>query len=96
MILEPTWLTILKRTVVVTVVIGAWLWMSSEEYEEEQAETPRITYTVPEPEPIVEEDEIDTGQIAEPEQIYGWMLPPEPVRKHVGKIKRKIKKTVKK
>ena len=81
-------------------VMSAWLWMTAIESQEELNQP---EYTIPErflneprTGPIVDPDEIDTTRILEPEPQHGWILPPEPVRKSVGKVKKKIKKSVKK
>ena len=81
------------------VVLAGWLWMTAIESEEELAEP---EYTVPErflnePRrgPQVDPDEIDTTKILEPEPQHGWIVPPEPVRKAAGKVKRKVKSAVK-
>jgi hypothetical protein len=98
MIFEPWYIRWLKGTAIVTVILGGYLWVSVDEWEFEQQQTvvtahqlhsiPTIP-TIPEPEP-------ELPVYAEPEQqIPGWIVPPEPVRKHVAKVKRKIKKTVK-
>lgn len=81
-------------------VLGAWLWMTAIESEEELRAQ---EYQVPErfqqsqpAGPIVDPDEIDTTQILEPEPQHGWIMPPDTVRKAAGRVKKKIKKTVKK
>jgi hypothetical protein len=81
-------------------VVTLWLWVSAIEIEEELMEP---EWTVPErflkPEiagPNSVEDDVDTTKILEPEPQHGWIVPPEPLRKAAGKVKRKIKKTVKK
>lgn len=94
MILEPFWLTLTKRILVIVMIFGAWLWMSAEEYEEEQAQPPRIDYTIPEPAPSVEEDEPEQVVQEQPQDNYGWVLPLPSVRKHVGKIKRAVKRSI--
>lgn len=45
--------------------------------------------------PIIDPDEIDTTKILEPEPQHGWIVPPEPIRKAAGKVKRKVKSAVK-
>ena len=81
-------------------VLGAWLWTTAIESEEELRAQ---EYQVPErfqqsqrSGPLVLDDEIDTTKILEPEPQHGWIVPPEPIRKSVGKVKKKIKRTVKK
>lgn len=82
------------------ILLSGWLWMTAIEAEEELREP---EFTVPErflraeaQGPSVVEDEIDTTKILEPEPQHGWIVPPEPVRKAAGKVKRKVKKAVKK
>jgi hypothetical protein len=72
-------------------IVSIWLWATAIEYEEQLTEP---EYTVPvnrAPGLIVEEDLIDTGQQPEPPVQHGWILPPEPVRKSVGRVKNRIK-----
>ena len=77
-------------------IVGGYLWVSVDEWEFEQQQTVVTTHqlhsipTVPEPEP-----ELELPVYVEPEQNFGWIVPPEPVRKSVAKVKRKIKKSVK-
>lgn len=91
--------TLLLAVLAPVVIVSGWLWMTAVEIEEELTEP---EWTVPErflkPDaagPNSVEDEIDTTKILEPEPQHGWIVPPEPVRKAAGKVKRKIKKTVK-
>jgi hypothetical protein len=67
--------------------------VSTDEYEFEQEQVHIVeqlpSISEPEPEP-------DTSIQPEPPQQMGWIVPPEPVRKGVAKVKRKIKKTVEK
>ena len=91
--LEPLWLILLKRTAVILAIAGAYLWVSVDESEFEQQQ-PSVQVelpSMPEPDP-----EPDVGVLAEPVQHTGWIVPPEPVRKSVAKVKRKIKKSVEK
>jgi len=81
-------------------ILACWLWMTAVEIEEELVEP---EFTVPErflkaevKGPNTVEDEIDTTKILEPEPQYGWVVPPEPVRKAAGKVKKRVKKAVKK
>lgn len=92
MIFEPLWQIYLKRGAVVLAIACAYLWVSTDEYEFEQEQTRVIEQLPSIVEPDVEPD--DTVQ-PEPVQHNGWIVPPEPVRKGVAKVKRKIKKTVK-
>jgi hypothetical protein len=92
MIFEPLWQIYLKRTAVVLAIACAYLWVSADEYEFEQEQI-KVTEQLPTI-PLVEEEPDDTVQ-PEPVQHNGWIVPPEPVRKGVAKVKRKIKKTVK-
>jgi hypothetical protein len=76
--------------------MAAYLWVSTDEweFEQERQQQEQQLQTIPtEPEPVPEPE---LTPYAEPEQnIPGWIVPPEPVRKTVAKVKRKIKKTVK-
>jgi len=92
--------TLLLAVLAPTAIVSGWLWMTALEIEEELNQP---EYTIPErflneprTGPIVDPDEIDTTKILEPEPQHGWIVPPEPLRKAAGKVKRKIKKTVKK
>jgi hypothetical protein len=93
MIFEPLWQIYLKRTAVVLAIACAYLWVSTDEYEFEQAQT-KVTEQLPTI-PLVEEEPDVTVQ-PEPPQQMGWIVPPEPVRKGVAKVKRKIKRSVEK
>ena len=80
-------------------IFGGWLWMTAIESEEEfNAPEYQVPERFQQPKiqgPQVDPDEIDTTKILEPEPQHGWIVPPQPVRKAAGKVKRKIKKTVK-
>ena len=90
---EPIWLVYTKRILLGAVVVGAYLWVSTDEYEFESETVPYVRENIP---TISEPEEPELPVYAEPEQaIPGWIVPPEPVRKKVAKVKRKIKKTVK-
>jgi hypothetical protein len=93
MIFEPLWQIYLKRTLVILAVTGAYLWVSTDELEFEPEQI-RVTEQLPTI-PLVEE-EPDTSVQPEPPTYMGWTVPPEPVRKRVAKVKRKIKKSVEK
>ena len=94
MIFEPWYIRWLKGTAVAVVIVGGYLWVSTDEWEFEQESTP---YVVPQPPATEPEPEPELPEYVEPEgQNFGWIVPPEPVRKHVAKVKRKIKKSVKK
>jgi len=92
MIFEPLWQIYLKRTAVVVAITCAYLWVSTDEYEFEQEQT-RVTEQLPAIPPVEEEPDVTVQP--EPPAHTGWIVPPEPVRKRVAKVKRKIKKTVK-
>ena len=93
MIFEPWYIRWLKGTAVVALILGGYLWVSTDEWEFEQEQRP---YVVPQ-QPMIPEPEPELPEYVEPEQpAFGWIVPPEPVRKHVAKVKRKIKKSVKK
>lgn len=93
MIFEPWYIRWLKGTAVAVVILGGYLWVSTDEWEFEQEQRPYVV-----PQPLTEpEPEPELPEYAEPEQpAFGWIVPPEPVRKHVAKVKRKIKKSVQK
>jgi hypothetical protein len=99
MTFEPYYIRFLKGLAVTVLIVTGYLWVSTDEWEFEQQELAeqqrqqqqRITDTESEPEP-----EPELPQYEQPEQqIPGWIIPPEPVRKKVARVKRKIKKTVK-
>ena len=93
MIFEPWYIRWLKGTAVAVVILGGYLWVSTDEWEFEQEQRP---YVVPQ-QPTIPEPEPELPEYVEPEQpAFGWIVPPEPVRKHVAKVKLKIKKSVKK
>jgi len=92
MIFEPLWLIYLKRGAVILAVAGAYLWVSVDERE---FEAEPVTVSAPLPSIVEPDTEPDVGVLAEPVQHAGWIVPPEPVRKSVAKVKRKIKKSVK-
>jgi hypothetical protein len=92
MIFEPVWQIYLKRTAVVVAIACAYLWVSTDEYEFEQEQI-KVTEQLPTI-PLVEEEPDDTVQ-PDTEAHTGWIVPPEPVRKRVAKVKRKIKRTAK-
>jgi len=94
---EPVWLVYSKRILVGAVVIGAYLWVSTDEWEFEQEQLAHPhPHTVNKP-AVVHVDPEELPTYTEPEQhVYGWIVPPEPVRKSVAKVKRKIKKSVEK
>ena len=99
MMFEPFYIRFLKGLSVTVIIVAGYLWVSTDEWEFEQQELAeheqkqqqqRITDTVSEPEP-----EPELPQYEQPEQtVPGWIIPPEPVRKKVAKVKRKIKKSV--
>jgi len=98
MTFEPYYIRFLKGLAVTVLIVTGYLWVSTDEWEFEQQELAeqqrqqqqRITDTESEPEP-----EPELPQYEQPEQqIPGWIIPPEPVRKKVAKVKRKIKKSV--
>jgi hypothetical protein len=93
MIFEPLWKIYLKRAAVILAVAGAYLWVSVDEreFEQEQATVQAQLPSMPEP-----DTEPDVGVLAEPLQHNGWTVPPEPIRKSVARVKRKIKKSVEK
>jgi hypothetical protein len=82
------------------ILLSGWLWMTAIEAEEQLREpeftVPERFLNEPQRGPQVDPDEIDTTQILEPEPQYGWIVPPEPVRKAAGKVKKQVKKAVKK
>ncbi len=94
----------LRNTVIGLVAILSWLWITAEDERYEQLEAERteeiLRYqqqrraTVSEPE-LEPEPELPEYREPEPEN-FGWIVPPEPVRKAAGKVKRKIKKSVQK
>ena len=93
MIFEPWYIRWLKGTAVVALILGGYLWVSTDEWEFEQEQRP---YVVPQ-QPMIPEPEPELPEYREPEgQNFGWIVPPEPVRKSVAKVKRKIKRTVQK
>lgn len=92
MIFEPLWQILLKRTLVVLAIVCAYLWVSTDESE---FEPEPVTVSAQLPSISEPEQEPDTSIQPEPPEQMGWIVPPEPVRKRVAKVKRKIKKTVK-
>jgi hypothetical protein len=94
---EPVWLVYTKRTALILCLAGAYLWVSTDEYEFEQQQ---LAHTHPHRVNKPAQVHIDPEELPvypEPEQaIPGWIVPPEPVRKSVAKVKRKIKKSVEK
>ena len=93
MIFEPFYIVLAKRIAVALIIAGAYLWVSTDEYEFEQQQQ----QIVPPELPTVSEPEPELATYDEPTQLgQGWMVPPEPVRKTVAKVKRKIKRTVEK
>jgi len=91
---EPVWLVLLKRCALGAVVVGAYLWVSTDEYEFESETVP---YVRPAQNTISEPEEPELPVYEEPElHVPGWIVPPEPVRKRVAKVKRKIKRSVEK
>lgn len=72
-----------------TLVLGAWLWTTAEEFEEEQAWVVPERFQPPKPEVVEEEPEYVFRDPPPPN--FGWVYPPKQVRKTVGKIKKKIK-----
>ncbi len=89
----------LQRTVLgwsaLLIIVSAWLWVSAEDYNE-YASAPE--FTVPERfqhsagnADTVDEDELPE-YTSEPPPQHGWIVPPKPVRKAVGRVKSKIKK----
>jgi hypothetical protein len=94
---EPVWLVLLKRCALGAVVVGAYLWVSVDEWEFEQEHTVVTQHQLHSASTVSEPEEPELPVYAEPEQaIPGWIVPPEPVRKKVAKVKRKIKKSVEK
>lgn len=93
MIFEPFYIVLAKRIAVGVIIAGAYLWVSTDEYEFEQQQqqiVPQELTVIPEPEP-------ELPVYDEPTQLgQGWLVPPEPVRKQVARVKRKIKKSVEK
>lgn len=98
MIFEPFYLRFLKGLAIVTVVMGAWLWMTTDEYqleleeisaEEQRRQRVEQRAEIPEPEP-------ELPVYKDPEPQYGWIVPPKPVQKKVAKVKRKVKRAVQK
>lgn len=87
-------------TAALITILGLWLWQTAEEYDHYNEQE----FTVPERfrnepkslSPTADPDDIDTTKILEPEPQHGWIMPPEPVRRAAGKVKRKIKRSVKK
>ena len=73
-----------------TLVISAWLWSTALDYEYMEQEQ---EWTVPDrfkPHETAVDEEPEYVYKDPPPQ-YGWIYPPEKVRKTVGKIKKKIK-----
>ena len=94
---EPVWLVYSKRILVAVFVLGAYLWVSTDEWEFEQEQLAHPHTHVPNKPAVVHVDPEELPVYPEPEQaILGWIVPPEPVRKSVAKVKRKIKKSVEK
>lgn len=93
MIFEPFYIRWLKGCAVAVVILGAYLWVSVDDGEFEQESTPYVQplpTTAPEPEP-------ELPEYAEPEHAnFGWIVPPEPIRKSVARVKRKVKRAVQK
>ena len=82
-------------TATAAVILSAWLWVSAEDYNE-YASAPE--FTVPERfhgnkhhAVTVEEDDLPEYNNEPPAQ-HGWIVPPKPVRKAVGRVKSRIKK----
>lgn len=78
-------------------IVGAYLWVSTDEYEFEQQQLAHPhPHTVQKPAQVhIDPEELPV--YPEPEQaIPGWIVPPEPVRKKVAKIKRAVRKSVEK
>ena len=86
-----------KRILLGAVVVGAYLWVSTDEWEFEQEHTVVTQHQLHSAGTVSEPEEPELPVYAEPEQaIPGWIVPPEPVRKKVAKVKRKIKRSVEK
>ena len=81
-------------------LVSAYLWVSTDEYEFEQqelAEQQTRLQSLKQRADTISEPEPELPVYPEPEQaIPGWIVPPEPVRKGVAKVKRKIKRSVEK
>lgn len=97
MIFEPFYITLAKRIGVGVLIVGAYLWVSTDEYEFEQQQLAhRHPHTVNKPAQVhIDPEELPV--YPEPEQVIpGWIVPPEPVRKKVAKVKRAVRKSVEK
>ncbi len=100
MIFESPLRRFLKGTAIVLVMTVTWLWMTAADYELEQEiwqqEQQRLAQLRLQ-EDMVSEPEPELPEYKEPvqEPVF-WAAPPEPVRKSVAKVKRKIRKTVEK
>ncbi len=100
MIFESPLRRFLKGTAIVLVMTATWLWMTAADYELEQEiwqqEQQRLRQLRLQ-EDMVSEPEPELPEYQEPVQEPTlWTAPPEPVRKSVAKVKRKIRKTVEK
>jgi len=97
MIFEPFYITLAKRVGIGVLIVGAYLWVSTDEYEFEQQQLAHPhPHTVNKPAQVhIDVEELPVYELPE-QQIPGWIVPPEPVRKGVAKVKRKIKRSVEK
>ena len=97
MIFEPFYITLAKRVGIGVLIVGAYLWVSTDEWEFEQEQTVVTQHQLHSASTVSEPAEPELPVYAEPEQtIPGWIVPPEPVRKREAKVKRKIKRSVEK